>query len=551
MRLNKENKVCIGLFLFLVSPTLLGLFLAENIGEGLLDYLLFFLAGISIYVAGISLLKKKTFFYIATITFVPNGIEIVHLILNHATTSLQFLYTCVLSEIGELMELATSYWWVFVIACIFWITYLYLLKHYVTNEYIIIKPWLRYVIAGVCVLYILVFWNRTQIRYSNPTNFVYQNIQLIHLNRTIRQSDEQLKEFSFNIQPTDSTDDIVVLLIGETSRYDHWQINGYSRPTSPLLAARSNEIISFDSCYSVSNLTAISVPMMLSRATPENMERLYTEKSVVEAFEEADWRTAWLANQSFTNAQLLRISSTCDNSYYFDTEDKLNHSYIDSVLLMPLENELTHTDKPQMIVIHSLGCHYKYSSRYPESFSRFQPDLKERDIRSFIEGFNPENGRLIRDKLVLQELRELFVNSYDNAILYTDNFINEIICQLEQTNRRAILIYVGDHGENLLDDDRNMLMHGTYFGSKYEYHVPLIVWTSNSYREAYPQEVSNMAHNKNKAISTMTLFHSLLDAGHIEYEKKDSTLSILSDACRSHNPIIILDANLHRKEAEK
>jgi glucan phosphoethanolaminetransferase (alkaline phosphatase superfamily) len=149
---------------------------------------------------------------------------------------------------------------------------------------------------------------------------------------------------------------------------------------------------------------------------------------------------------------------------------------MDSVLLPPLTRELQAAKgHKEMIVIHSLGCHFKYSARYPATFCVFEPDLKEKDIRSIIKDLDLSSGRLIRDKVVLNEVRELFVNSYDNAILYTDYFIDAVIRLLEQTGRPDVLVYVGDHGENLLDDEKNMLMHGTYYGSKYEYHVPLFV----------------------------------------------------------------------------
>ena len=350
-------------------------------------------------------------------------------------------------------------------------------------------------------------------------------------------------------QSSAADDDLVVFLIGETSRYDHWQLNGYSRATSPRLAKRGEEIISFDSCYSVSNLTAVSVPMMLSRATPQETELLYTEKSLPEAFQETGYRTAWIADQSFTNEQLLRISSTCDESYYFEAGNKLQRSYMDSVLLPSLARELQAAEgKKEMIVIHSLGCHFKYSARYPSSFSVFTPDLKGRDIRALIEDMDLSSGRLIRDKVVLNELRELFVNSYDNAILYTDYFIDAVIRQAEQTGRRAVLVYVGDHGENLLDDEKNMLMHGTYYGSKYEYHVPLFVWTSSQYREAYPDKIRAMEANKGKAFSTMHLFHSLSDLGHLRFPLWEAAKSISSDSCQADNPVIGLDANLNCKQ---
>ena len=552
---------------FLVSPTLLGLILASNISSAdfrflantatgdVIAYLLYLIAGTACYAMGLALFRRRTFFYIATLTFVPAGIEIVHQILNGATTSLLFLYTCVIAEPGELWELFTSYWWVLGTAVAFWTSYLILNYKYVRNEYLVPDRRWRYGIAAACLFYYILCGRMEPVRQSNPTDIFLETAEVIRLHRAIRNADETLQDFRFGAayhaeSASDEQDaDLVLFLVGETSRYDHWQLNGYPRATSPRLMKRGGQIVTFDSCYSVSNLTAVSVPMMLSRATPATQQRLYMEKSLPEAFQEAGYRTAWIADQSFTNEQLLRISSACDVSYYFDAGNRLQRSFMDSVLLPPLARELQACEgRKEMIVIHSLGCHFKYSARYPASFSVFTPDLKERDIRALIEDMDITGGRLIRDRIVLNEIRELFVNSYDNAVLYTDWFIDAVIEQLERTGKRAILVYVGDHGENLLDDDRNMLLHGSFHGSSYEYHVPLFVWTSSQYREAYPGKVRAIEANRHKAFSTMHLFHSLLDMGHVRFPGWEAERSFCSDSCRAENPVIGLDANLKCKE---
>ena len=552
---------------FLVSPTLLGLILASNISSAdfrflantatgdVIAYLLYLIAGTACYAMGLALFRRRTFFYIATLTFVPAGIEIVHQILNSATTSLLFLYTCVIAEPGELWELFTSYWWVLGTAVAFWTSYLILNHKYVRNEYLVPDRRWRYGIAAACLFFYILCGRMEPVRQSNPTDIFLETAEVIRLHRAIRNADETLQDFRFGATyhaeaASDEQDaDLVLFLVGETSRYDHWQLNGYPRATSPRLAERGGQIVTFDSCYSVSNLTAVSVPMMLSRATPATQQRLYMEKSLPEAFQEAGYRTAWIADQSFTNEQLLRISSACDVSYYFDAGNRLQRSFMDSVLLPPLARELQACEgRKEMIVIHSLGCHFKYSARYPTSFSVFTPDLKERDIRALIEDMDITGGRLIRDRIVLNEIRELFVNSYDNAVLYTDWFIDAVIEQLERTGRRAVLVYVGDHGENLLDDDRNMLLHGSFHGSSYEYHVPLFVWTSSQYREAYPGKVRAIEANRHKAFTTMSLFHSLLDMGHVRFPGWEPERSFCSDSCRAENPVIGLDANLKCKE---
>ena len=296
-----------------------------------------------------------------------------------------------------------------------------------------------------------------------PINFVLVSYHLLDLALEIRQQNEALRYFTFGVEgPTPPlparegglcgsskacaldagetpASPVVVLVLGETSRYDHWQVNGYARETSPRLMQR--EVVSFDSCFSVANLTTVSVPFILSRATPTHQELYLQEKSVVDAFHEAGYETSWIADQSFNNHFLLRIAESCDHTHYFMPRN--NELLLDTVLLAPVK-ERTHSkppyegwsEKPQMMVVHSLGCHFKYSQRYPDEFQHFVPDMKGMrigalipDFDSISEGIRLNNRR--NSPALVKNVQNVLVNSYDNAIRYTDYFLDSLIEILE------------------------------------------------------------------------------------------------------------------------
>lgn len=250
----------------------------------------------------------------------------------------------------------------------------------------------------------------------------------------------------------------------------------------------------------------------------------------------------------------MRIANGCDYAKYV-SDDGTQDVFTDTVLLAPLryvlnEKNGTCENEKTLIILHSLGCHFKYSERYPNEFQYFTPDMKGinvvdmfRNVDEEAEGFarlKPEN------MAVYKNLKSILVNSYDNAICFTDYFIDCVIRELETTHRPAVLVYVGDHGENLLDDERNMFLHGTFGGSKYEYHVPLLVWVSPEYAAMHAEQLQAMRENTDKCISTMTLFHSLLDLGNIDYPNVDSTLLFTRPTLISHDTIFGLDANMQR-----
>lgn len=567
---KKEKIVFACLLTFLLLPNIIGTFVATD----LLTFgqrILYLITSVCIYALGLCIFKRRTFFYVFSAWFLLSAIEIVHLIINQATTSMLFIFTCIKSEKGEFLELLSTYWPAVILFFILWGIYYYLNHRFIKNEYIAPHKWRMSALITIVSFFVVSiimlglrpkFRNMFNFRERDertaawvgcekacPVNMVLGFYHIVSLALDIRHQEQALGDFRFGIQPpvTRNSSPVVVLLIGETSRYDHWQLNGYERPTSPCLMARRDQLISFDSVFTVGNLTTVCVPYLLSRATPDNPRLYYHETSVVDAFHEGGYRTAWIADQSFNNEFLMRIANGCDYAKY--VSDNGNGKFIDTVLLAPFHQELS-TSENNMIVLHSLGCHFKYSERYPLDFQLFTPDMEGINIHEMFRSVDEDVEGIARlrpeNMAVYKNLKTILVNSYDNAILFTDYFIDQVIRELEATGRPAVLVYVGDHGENLLDDERNMFLHGTFSGSKYEYHVPLFVWASESYIKLHQSKWSAMQDNTSKCFSTMTLFHSLLDLGDLQYSQIDSTLLFTQPTLVSQPVIYGFDANMVR-----
>lgn len=61
------------------------------------------------------------------------------------------------------------------------------------------------------------------------------------------------------------------------------QINGYHRATTPFLMTDSN-IVSMPHIYSEYGFTHTSVPYLLTRACPKNLDAAYKERSFIDIF---------------------------------------------------------------------------------------------------------------------------------------------------------------------------------------------------------------------------------------------------------------------------
>ncbi len=322
---------------------------------------------------------------------------------------------------------------------------------------------------------------------------------------------ENVEKFTFNATKRDTLQkqEIYVLVIGETARKHNFGLYVYQRNTTPNLDSISN-IIRFDNVNSNANLTSLSIPFMITRATPENVDIKFTEPAVLTPFKEAGFKTYWLTNVPSGIGSVFGFYSGLADEYK-NTSVSLDALNYDERLVPELEKVLNDTtSSKKFIVIHTLGSHFRYNYRYPKEFEKFTPNLAK--------GLSIENSTDIANK-------DKIINSYDNSILYTDHVLGQFIAQLKAKNAISYLYYLSDHGENLYDDHTNKLMHAYINPTKYEIEIPLIIWSSNQYQKQYSDKVEALSRNTNSKLQSIYTFHTLLDLSNIQYPSEDLTKS--------------------------
>jgi glucan phosphoethanolaminetransferase (alkaline phosphatase superfamily) len=296
---------------------------------------------------------------------------------------------------------------------------------------------------------------------------------------------------------TDSIPHLVVLVIGETARSANFSINGYGRDTNPRLSRQTN-LVTYSRAYAQANLTSNSVPHILSRLDVSEKDKLYSEKSVTSAFKEAGFDFAWIGNQY--EGIYTAVATRQVDFYYVSSKGLSAIDNFDINLLDEFSKALRTLDNPnKLVVMHTMGNHWQYNSRYPAEFDVFKPSLD----RTF---------NLMKFTV---EAKEKLVNSYDNCIRYTDYFLDSLISSIQALHEPALMLYVSDHGENLYDDEQGMVLHGSYKGSEYEYHVPFIIWYSDEYERLYPAKTAALHSHADKTFNSSVVFHTLLDAADV------------------------------------
>jgi glucan phosphoethanolaminetransferase (alkaline phosphatase superfamily) len=302
---------------------------------------------------------------------------------------------------------------------------------------------------------------------------------------------------------------VVVLVIGESARYDHLGINGYKRDTTPRLRSIPH-IYSYE-CEASSNMTYLSVSSMLSRLPATELEQSLNETTLLSIFTKLGFDTVWIGTQSLTKYFRDKSSSIYDevNMSIIPGGSALYAlSSYDEAMVPYLESALEKNTK-SLIVLHPTGSHWNYAARYPKNFAQFTPGCEE--LSGKVDHSSCGHDRLI--------------NSYDNSILYADHVLGEIIAKLK--DRNAFLIYVSDHAESL--GENGFYGHGSSEIPPEQKIVPLIAWFSDKYLANNPN-LGYIPHGK--ILSHDNIFHSILDCANIGSQIIDKTLSIC------HKPVV-------------
>ena len=311
----------------------------------------------------------------------------------------------------------------------------------------------------------------------------------------------------------------IVVVIGESSRYDRWSLNGYARKTNPLLELEAN-LVSMRDLITAVSATRLSVPVIVSRKpATQSLNAGFAEKSLLTAFREAGYKTWWLSNQvSFGkfDTPVSVLAKEANIVEFLNPGGFSDRSNLDDALLAPLQRALADPAPFKLVVLHSMGSHWNYANRYPKQFDAWKPSLFGVD--------NPVYTDL--------DIKPQLNNSYDNAILYTDWFLAQVIKQLKTAAQPTALAYVADHGQTLYDGSCRVAFHG--HNSQYEFHVPALFWYSDAYAALFPDKVAQLKAHRKARLSTENIFHTVVDLGDIRYPDERLAWSIASPTLRRH-----------------
>lgn len=329
-----------------------------------------------------------------------------------------------------------------------------------------------------------------------PMHIVESMRQYVHLQQ-LRQQPHLMPKYVVNSSP-DSLD--VVVVIGESARADHFALNGYNRPTNPLLSQRTN-IVSLPHIYSEYTHTLASVPVLLTRADSLHPEYQYSETSFAAILRNEGYHTAWISNQDLGDT-FASFPAECDTVVWLNAGKSvfIFSEWYDENLLPEMGKQLAKENNKNLLILHTIGSHWYYNNHVPDMYNYFQPTTDNR--------------------VVTNNRHEAVINSYDNTIRYTDLVLDSIIARM--TNRCAIVFYISDHGESL--GENGNWLHAA--GAEETKYPACVIWYSDVFAQQYPEKITALYANKNNRYRTDFLFHSVLSAAGISVVDIDSTMNI-------------------------
>jgi lipid A ethanolaminephosphotransferase len=311
---------------------------------------------------------------------------------------------------------------------------------------------------------------------------------------------------------------LVMVVVGETARADHFSLNGYGRSTNPKLAGLG--VLSFREVSSCGTSTAASLPCMFSVFAKAGFQaENRAHENLLDVLQHAGLAVLWVDNQSGCKGVCERVPHA-HASEVGPASAALcpDGECLDDVLLAGLDARIAalpaaRRENGVVVVLHQMGSHGPaYWKRSPADRKPFQPECQTN---------------------VLQNCdRQALINTYDNSIAYTDHMLANTITWLKghDGSHTTTMLYVSDHGESL--GENNLYLHGLPYAlaPREQKHVPMVMWFSDAAAREFAPGCLNQ--RLDTPLSHDHLSHTVLGLAGVQTQVYTPSLDVVAP-CRA------------------
>ncbi len=274
---------------------------------------------------------------------------------------------------------------------------------------------------------------------------------------------------------------LVVWIIGESLTSHHCSLYGYGKPTNPLLQKKvdTGEAFAYTGVQAAELHTQEAFQLMMNTSTKRTAGSVkwYDCPTLPDIAKAAGYRTLWLSNQSkkgLWDNIVSQYADLCDTSVFIGNKFAgCARKSVDGELLPVVRKMLAQPSARDFLIVHLMGCHQNYTMRYPAAYDRFKAsEYADR----------PKHQRST-------------LAAYDNAVLYNDYIVSTLMDLV--ADREAVVVYAPDHGHDVYESNPNVACHANAanpVSSKAGHDIPLVIYTTGTYRQRHPDTVERMRH---------------------------------------------------------
>ena len=338
----------------------------------------------------------------------------------------------------------------------------------------------------------------------------------------------------------------IVLIIGESYGKHHSEQYGYFMPTTPRQIKREKTglLVPFSDVVSPWNLTSFVFKNVFSLHVAGEKGEWCDYPLFPELFRKAGYHVTFLTNQFLPKAKEAVYDFSGGfflnhpelSQAMFDTRNTQLYRFDCGLLDDYDKNQRQHNTEHNLIIFHLIGQHVNYQQRYPSDRHHFRAeDYADR---------RPD----------LDMKRRSTLADYDNAVLYNDSIVDQIIRRFESQD--AIVIYMPDHGEECYEGNRGFICRNhsaaiDYDLAHYEFEIPFWIYCSHKYTVKHPSIFQEIVSAKDRRFMTDALPHMLLYLAGIKTKDYHAAYNLLSPQYDEKRPRILKNTTDYDRLAKK
>ena len=312
-------------------------------------------------------------------------------------------------------------------------------------------------------------------------------------------------ELPQNIKAAHSEKMTFVWVLGESATRFHHSVYGYPRNTSPELSKRRSELLVFDNVISGYAHTCQSCEYMFS--TQEYTNKKDFRFTLIDVFRQAGFKVTLLSNQyrwGRFDSPISFMTAHAHERFYLQ---EVKAGAYDDMLYPELCRVLEAGDQPKLIILHLIGSHSTYESRFPASAKVFNKDNRIKNIPYRV------------NKLQA-------IDDYDNSILFTDKLLGKVCEALSKRKEPAFMLYCSDHGDSPEEMKRKPRSGASTTEEHYE--IPFVAYGNAAYRSKFSDLWTAAAKNVNRAFMTDWLMYPMFAAAGISFDQFPDNKNLFS-----------------------